>query len=156
LNGTSRTVGVAAVGAADRVEDEAQSSTVRHIGPILSMLHDSAMAPWRLTRPNVGRRPVTPLRVAGDTMEPCVSVPMAKPTRPAAVAAPGPGRRAARALLRIPRVARHAAEPAVALRECAQRQLRDEHRAGGVEALDDGGVVSSTWSRYGDAPHVVG
>src|SRR5690606_29535038 len=68
----------------------AQSSTLLHIGPILSMLHDSAIAPYRLTRPNVGRRPVTPLRVDGDTIEPSVSVPIAKPTRPAAVAEPGP------------------------------------------------------------------
>ena len=48
------------------------------------------MAPWRLTAPKVGRRPVTPQRVDGETMEPQVSVPMAKPTSPAAVAAAGP------------------------------------------------------------------
>src|SRR5688572_32323726 len=60
------------------------------MGPILSMLHASAIAPVRGTRPNVGRRPVIPQRVAGDEMEPCVSVPMANPTQPAAVALPGP------------------------------------------------------------------
>jgi hypothetical protein len=43
----------------------AQSSALRHIGPILSMLQDNAIAPARLTRPNVGRMPVTPLRVLG-------------------------------------------------------------------------------------------
>ena len=43
------------------------------------------MAPWRLTRPKVGRNPLTPQRVAGETMLPQVSVPMAKPTQPAAV-----------------------------------------------------------------------
>ena len=48
------------------------------------------MAPVRGTRPKVGRRPVTPLRVDGDEMEPSVSVPIAKPTRPAAVAEAGP------------------------------------------------------------------
>ena len=64
----------------------AQSSTLRQIGPILSMLQERAMAPARLTRPNVGRSPVLPHRVEGETMEPQVSVPMAKPTRPAAVA----------------------------------------------------------------------
>src|SRR3989338_6907527 len=68
----------------------AQSSTVRAIGPILSMLHDSALAPRRLARPQVGRRPVTPQRVQGETIEPQVSVPMAKPTSPAATAAAGP------------------------------------------------------------------
>ncbi len=68
----------------------AQSSTVRQIGPILSMLQLSAIAPCRLTRPNVGRRPVQPQRVHGETIEPSVSVPMANPTRPAAVAAAEP------------------------------------------------------------------
>lgn len=60
------------------------------MGPILSIDHESAMAPKRLTRPKVGRRPVAPHRVQGETMLPQVSVPMAKATRPAAVAAAGP------------------------------------------------------------------
>src|SRR3954471_20504153 len=68
----------------------AQSSTARQIGPILSMLHASAIAPVRGTRPNVGRRPVTPQRVDGDEMDPCVSGPIAKPPSPAAVALAGP------------------------------------------------------------------
>src|SRR5438270_12045934 len=50
------------------------------------MDHESAMAPVRGTRPNVGRKPVAPTRVEGDEMEPSVSVPMAKATQPAAVA----------------------------------------------------------------------
>jgi hypothetical protein len=48
------------------------------------------MAPDRLTLPYVGRSPVTPQRVDGDTMEPSVSLPIAKPTNPAAVAAAEP------------------------------------------------------------------
>ncbi len=64
----------------------AQSSTVLEIGPILSMDQLSAMAPVLLTRPGVGRRPVAPQRLEGETIEPQVSVPMAKATRPAAVA----------------------------------------------------------------------
>ncbi len=56
------------------------------MGPILSMLQLRAMAPVRGTRPKVGRRPVQPHRVQGDTMDPRVSVPMAKPTQPAATA----------------------------------------------------------------------
>src|SRR5262245_2950553 len=60
------------------------------MGPSLSMLHDSAIAPWRLTRPNVGLSPVAPQRVQGDTIEPSVSVPIAKPTSPATVAAADP------------------------------------------------------------------
>src|SRR5689334_4985635 len=54
------------------------------------MLHDSAIAPVRGTRPNVGRRPVVPQRVEGDEMEPSVSDPIANATHPAAVADAGP------------------------------------------------------------------
>src|SRR3954470_3393461 len=68
----------------------AQSSTVRQMGPILSMDQDRAMAPVRGTRPKVGRNPVTPTRVDGDEIEPSVSVPMANATQPAAVAAADP------------------------------------------------------------------
>src|SRR6266850_4666369 len=64
----------------------AQSSTERQIGPSLSMLHESAIAPVRGTRPNVGRNPVVPQRVQGEEMEPSVSEPMANATHPAAVA----------------------------------------------------------------------
>src|SRR5690349_7332567 len=56
------------------------------MGPSLSMLHVSVMHPCRLTRPNVGRRPVTPHRMHGDTMLPHVSLPMANPASPAATA----------------------------------------------------------------------
>src|SRR5271165_5235310 len=62
------------------------SSTLRVIGPSLSSDQHSVMAPVRGTRPNVGRSPVTPQREDGETMLPPVSLPMAKPTSPAAVA----------------------------------------------------------------------
>src|SRR5579864_2468635 len=68
----------------------AQSSTERQMGPSLSMLHESAMAPVRGTKPKVGRKPVVPQRVEGDEMEPSVSEPMLNATHPAAVAEPGP------------------------------------------------------------------
>src|SRR4051812_44779896 len=64
----------------------AQSSAERQIGPILSMDQLRAMAPVRGTRPKVGRKPVAPTRVAGDEIEPRVSVPMPKAQQPAAVA----------------------------------------------------------------------
>src|SRR5687768_14734371 len=48
------------------------------------------MHPCRLIRPYVGRRPTTPQVLAGETIEPPVSVPTANPTRPAAVADAGP------------------------------------------------------------------
>src|SRR5437660_1125155 len=68
----------------------AQSSTDRAIGPSLSMLQERVMQPARLTRPKVGRRPVAPQRVHGETMLPSVSEPMPKPISPAAVAADEP------------------------------------------------------------------
>src|SRR5437773_11375645 len=67
-----------------------QSCAVRAIGPSLSIVQESAMAPCRLTRPYVGRRPVTPQYAAGVRIDPDVSEPMAKGTKPAATAAPGP------------------------------------------------------------------
>src|SRR5271163_3284772 len=64
----------------------AQSSTERQMGPILSMVQLRAMAPVRGTSPKLGLKPVAPQRVDGLDIDPSVSVPMAKPTQPAAVA----------------------------------------------------------------------
>src|ERR1022692_2177254 len=66
------------------------SSTERAIGPSLSHVQLSVIAPVRGTRPYVGRSPVTPQRIDGLTMLPWVSLPIANPTSPAATAAPGP------------------------------------------------------------------
>ena len=96
------------------------SSTPRVIGPSLSSDQQSVIAPVRGTRPKVGRSPVTPQRIAGLTMLPCVSLPMENPTRPAAVAAPGAGAGSRSALFEQPRVHRLAAEPDVVERERAQ------------------------------------
>src|SRR5690348_929612 len=68
----------------------AQSSALRQIGPSLSIVQDSAMAPVRGTRPKVGRNPLNPHVRDGDVMEPLVSDPIEKPTNPAAVAEAGP------------------------------------------------------------------
>src|ERR1700722_18410674 len=68
----------------------AQSSTERQMGPSLSIDQDSAIAPVRGTRPNVGRNPVKPHRVDGEAIDPSVSDPMLNATHPAAVADAGP------------------------------------------------------------------
>src|SRR5437773_12523722 len=60
------------------------------MGPSLSSDQQSAIAPVRATRPNVGRSPVTPHRIAGLTMLPPVSLAIENATSAAAVAAPGP------------------------------------------------------------------
>ena len=62
----------------------AQSSTVRQIGPNLSIDQLNAIAPVRGTRPNVGRKPVSPHSDEGETIEPSVSEPIAKGKSPAA------------------------------------------------------------------------
>src|SRR5271155_6091878 len=62
----------------------AQSSTVRQIGPSLSIVQLRAIAPVRGTKPKVGRKPVYPHRVEGEEIEPSVSEPIAKATQPAA------------------------------------------------------------------------
>src|SRR5262245_38509205 len=62
----------------------------RQIGPTLSCVHASTIPPYRLTRPNVGRSALRPHSVAGETIDPCVSVPMPNATQPAAVADDGP------------------------------------------------------------------
>src|SRR5260370_32010915 len=69
------------------------------MGPSLSMLHESAIAPVRGTRPNDGRSPVQPQRVDGEEIEPNVSDPMLKATHPAAVAEAGPAGEAPEPLL---------------------------------------------------------
>src|SRR6266446_1061643 len=66
------------------------SSTVWVMGPSLSSDQQRVIAPVRGTRPYVGRSPVMPQRMLGLTMLPPVSLPIEKPTSPAAVAAPGP------------------------------------------------------------------
>src|SRR2546428_14196324 len=64
----------------------AQPSAVRAMGPILSSVHESAIAPCRETRPYVGRSPVTPQYADGVPIEPDVSDPRANGTRPAPTA----------------------------------------------------------------------
>src|SRR5476651_201012 len=68
----------------------AQSSTLRVIGPNLSMLQLKAIAPYLLTRPNDGRKPVSPHSVEGDTMDPRVSDPIANGKQPALTVEAGP------------------------------------------------------------------
>src|SRR5215470_8866956 len=66
------------------------SSTDRVMGPSLSSDQQRVIAPLRGTRPNVGRSPVTPQRIAGLTMLPPVSLPIENAARAAAVDSPGP------------------------------------------------------------------
>src|SRR5678809_786966 len=68
----------------------AQSSADRAIGPSLSIVNESAIAPVRGTRPYVGRSPVTLQKAAGTVIEPHVSDPIANPTSPSPTAAPEP------------------------------------------------------------------
>src|SRR2546427_261169 len=73
-----------------RSRTSSQSLAERAIGPSLSSDQESAIAPCRDTRPNVGRSPETPQKDDGHRIDPQVSEPMANGTRPAATAAPAP------------------------------------------------------------------
>src|SRR5512144_462521 len=68
----------------------AASATVRVIGPAVSWLCAIGTMPVRLTRPSVGLMPTSPFEVAGDTIDPSVSVPTAAAARFAATATPDP------------------------------------------------------------------
>ena len=83
---TSRAVGSIPSAPWIACRTRAQSSTPRQIGPSLSIDHESAIAPARLTRPKVGRSPEAPQRVEGETIEPSVSLPIVNPTSPATTA----------------------------------------------------------------------
>ena len=67
-----------------------QSSAVSAIGPTLSKDQLNVMAPYLLTLPNVGLSPATPQYEAGESIEPQVSVPIAKGTIPDPTAEPDP------------------------------------------------------------------
>src|SRR5258707_9005221 len=60
------------------------------MGPAVSWLCAMGMMPARLTSPRVGLRPTMPLADDGHTIEPSVSVPMARAHRLAATAAAEP------------------------------------------------------------------
>src|SRR6476646_9075046 len=85
-NAAFSTVGSASSTPRIAFNTRAQSSADRAIGPILSNVQQSAIAPARLTLPKEGRRPVVPQTLDGETMDPNVSLPTANGTRPAATA----------------------------------------------------------------------
>ena len=93
-----------------------------------------------------------PQRLAGETMLPTVSLPMAKPTSPAAVAAPGPALLTGRAFFEEPGVRVSPAEPDVVERQRAQAQLGHQHCAGLLQPLHHRGVLAGTRFRNGSAP----
>jgi len=63
---------------------------VRVIGPAVSNVAAIGMTPLRLTSPTVGFSPTTPQALAGERIEPLVSVPIAATQRLADTAAPDP------------------------------------------------------------------
>ena len=68
--------GVIAIAAGDRVPSNApQPAALRAMGPMWSSVAASSNTPWRLTRPQVGLRPVTPLAAQGKRIDPPVSDP---------------------------------------------------------------------------------
>ncbi len=72
------------------VNTAAASATVRAKGPTVSWLCAMGMTPARLVSPTVGLMPTTPLTLAGQRIEPSVSVPSETATRLAATAVAEP------------------------------------------------------------------
>src|SRR5688572_19427576 len=72
------------------LSSSAASATARVIGPAVSWLWLIGTTWVRLTKPTVGLKPTIPLTLAGQVIEPSVSVPIAAQARPAAIAAPLP------------------------------------------------------------------
>jgi hypothetical protein len=68
----------------------AASRTLRAIGPAVSWLWAIGMIPERLTSPSVGLTPTMPFAEEGHTIEPSVSVPIARVQRFAETATPEP------------------------------------------------------------------
>src|SRR5687767_13901096 len=60
------------------------------MGPALSRLQHNTIPPLRLMVPKVGLKPVAPVRVEGDTIEPKVSVPIVNANKPATTEAAEP------------------------------------------------------------------
>ena len=68
----------------------AQSATLCAIGPAVSWECEIGTIPARETRPTVGLKPTMPQTVAGQTIEPSVSVPTATVAKEAPMAEPEP------------------------------------------------------------------
>ena len=76
--------------AASTDSSAAASATQAAIGPAVSWTGEMGTMPRRLTRPLVGLRPTMPQALAGQTIEPSVSVPTATGASPAATPAAEP------------------------------------------------------------------
>ena len=85
-----------------------------------------------------------------------MSLPMAKPTQPAAGAAPEPADDPLAALLQPPRVVGASAGPLIAEGHLASGELGHQHRASVVQAADDGGVLVDDLAPAAAHPHRVG
>src|ERR1700693_3581545 len=85
--GATGSSGSAAARTASRA---AASATQVPIGPAVSCTGEMGTMPRRLTRPLVGLMPTTPQALAGQRIEPSVSVPIASGARPAATPAADP------------------------------------------------------------------
>ena len=126
------------------------------------MVQLSAIAPWRLTRPKVGRSPVTPQKAAGNWIDPQVSEPMANGTSPAPTAAPGPldeppdQRDTSHGVLpgpvKLAKAWLYPIPPASSTMASLAQSTAPARRSRRTTVASPW----SSWSRYGCAPQVVG
>ena len=114
------------------------------MAPSLSHVQLNVIAPVRGTRPNVGRKPVTPQRMIGDDDRSLRLAADCKAYEARRNRRPGPALEPERPFLQQPWIHRLAAEPDVIQRQRAETQLRDQHRTGFIEALGDRASCSGT------------
>src|SRR6185503_12910569 len=86
------------------------------------------MMPERLTRPSVGLKPTRPQLLAGDTIEPSVSVPTVTAHRLAAAAAPEPELEPEGSRSRAYGLRHWPPRPLHPLEECVERKLAHSER----------------------------
>ncbi len=82
--------GIFGVGGGQHGQQRRRVRDARPIGPAVSCTGEIGTMPRRLTKPLVGLMPTTPQVLAGETIEPSVSVPTASGARPAATPAAEP------------------------------------------------------------------
>ena len=120
----------------------AASHTVWVMGPIVSLVAEMGTTPQRLTRPTVGRTPMSDMTLDGCRIDPPVSVPTVPAAMPTAIADAGAGpdawrlgapTRASNAILVHPELILATRPLGLVERRCRQRR--------GVDGIYDGTVV---------------
>jgi hypothetical protein len=125
------------------------------MGPTLSKLQLNAIAPDLLILPNVGLSPVAPQVDDGDTIEPHVSVPIAKGTNPATVADADPADEPDEPCVRFHGFLVLPPYQKSPMANAPSVNLAINTAPASLKRVYTYASVSIVWVLYGAAPHVV-